>query len=133
MFDKAIDICGKHAIYSKFLCPTQNDRGSKKSMSAVFETIYEIFTTAVVVGLVQGLRAEQDKTSNDSTSIFVDKVIKEKRDLEQLLRLVVIIDNSRKLSSEQKIEYAFKNKNDSENLDLMYSYARGGIEWLYEK
>ena len=51
--------------------------------------------------------------------------------------MVLIMDDSRKLTFEQKLESAFMIPEDKEtyeeNMELFNSYARGGIEYLYEQ
>ena len=53
-----------------------------------------------------------------------------------IMKMVLIMDDSRGLSFEEKLEKAFVIPEDietyKENMELFNSYARGGIEYLYE-
>lgn len=58
-------------------------------------------------------------------------------DLDFSYRLVMLADNSTGLSSDDKIDRAFKQDEQpeklTENLELFHQYMRGGLEWLYEQ
>ena len=49
----------------------------------------------------------------------------------------MLSENTRNLSEEEKIANAFKSENDPEriekNIELMNSFARGGLEILYDR
>jgi hypothetical protein len=45
----------------------------------------------------------------------------------------LLVDNSRGLSADEKIELAFRTPEKEENMKLFNSYLRGGIEWLFEQ
>ena len=53
------------------------------------------------------------------------------------MRMILIMDDSRGLSFEERLESAFTIPSDYDtykmNMELFNSYARGGIEYLYEK
>ena len=53
-----------------------------------------------------------------------------------IMRMVLIMDDSRNMSFEEKLESAFAIPEDYDtykvNMDLFNSYVRGGIEYLYE-
>ena len=54
------------------------------------------------------------------------------------MKIVLLIDDSRGLTTEEKVREAFDTSPKTEyqytkNMDLFNSYARGGIEYLYEK
>lgn len=59
------------------------------------------------------------------------------RTLLPIMRLILIMDDSRNMTFEEKLESAFVIPEDEatykENMELFNSYARGGIEYLYEK
>ncbi len=136
MFRDDILIKGKHASYLKFLSKKTEQNDSKQNVAAVFENNIDVYKAAIVMGLVKGVKKGVDSTNDDSTRMFAGKVIKEEFDLEYLFQMCMLIDNSTDLSNDEKIERAFKGKDAvdfKENLNLFNSYARGGIEWLYEE
>ena len=88
---------------------------------------------APIIGLVYGLRRDEDKTSADDVKIFADTVNREQLNLVYIYRMVLLVDNSRGLSADEKIELAFRTPEKEENMKLFNSYLRGGIEWLFEQ
>lgn len=134
IFGGDILLKGKHATYAKFLCPTSEKKESKEASKPadVFGRIMDVYMVGIVMGLTRGIRAEEDKQSNDQVRIFADVVNREKLNLEFIFQLAMLIDNSRKLTPDDKISCAFRNENSRENLEVFNSYARGGIEFLFE-
>lgn len=56
--------------------------------------------------------------------------------LNYIYRIVMLNENVRGLNDEEKIANAFKSKNDErlkDNIELMNSFSRGGLEILYER
>ena len=53
-----------------------------------------------------------------------------------IMRIILIMDESRNIPFEEKLENAFAIPEDEdtykENMELFNSYARGGIEYLYQ-
>jgi len=130
MFDNDIHIKGKHATMAKALCQTSTKQQSKQT--DVFDTIMDIYMAAVAIGLTKGLKAEPDN-SDDNVNILAAKVIKEKLNLEYLLQLSILIDNSQNLTVEQKINRAFRQEELEQSKLIFSQYVCGGIEWLHEQ
>jgi hypothetical protein len=57
--------------------------------------------------------------------------------LSTIMKLVLILDESRNLSAEDRIRSAFRipetREEHDENMELFNSYARGGIEYMYQQ
>lgn len=132
MFTNDILLKGKHATYADFLSKTSEQNDKSKKVAGVFETLYDVYIIGTVIGLYHGLKSPEDKSSSDTKRIFADKVIREQHNLLFVYRLVMLIDNSVK-TNEEKVARAFKEDENKENIELFNSYARGGIEWLYEQ
>ncbi len=132
MFTNDILLKGKHATYADFLSKTSEQNDKSKKVAGVFETLYDVYIIGTVIGLYHGLKSPEDKSSSDTKRIFADKVIREQHNLLFVYRLVMLIDNSVK-TNEEKVARAFKEGENKENIELFNSYARGGIEWLYEQ
>ena len=53
------------------------------------------------------------------------------------MKMVLLLDESDKLSNEEKVNRAFRGPKSEEefahNVELFNSYVRGGIEFLYEE
>ncbi len=128
MFDKDMEIKGLPVGYMEDLI---NVAGFRK----FFPSMYEIYSTGIVIGLYYGLKEPEKKEYTGSIRIFADKVIKERESLMFLYRLVMLIDSSStSMSEEEKINLAFEKELTiiSENMNTVNEYARAGIIWLYK-
>jgi hypothetical protein len=132
MFNNDIYVRGKYASWLKFLSEKTEKNDKSERVAGVFKRDIDVYLTAAIIGLNLGLRRESDNGA-DRTKIHVDTVIKEQDNLMFVFRMAMLVDNSTRLSSDEKIDRAFKNPDTSENMDLFNSYVRGGIEWLYEQ
>lgn len=137
MFTKPYLLKGKHATYIRFLSAQTkaNDKNAKGAF--VMRTAVEIYKTAPLIGLAYNRKSPEDTQSNDSYTIFGDAVIGHQADLDFAFRLVMLADSSTELSSDEKIDRAFKQDEHydklANNIDLFHQYMRGGLEWLYEQ
>ena len=133
MFNSDIYVKGKHATYIKYLSKKTEKNDRKEKVAGVFERAIDVYMVAPIIGLVYGLRRDEDKASADDVKIFADTVNREQLNLVYIYRMVLLVDNSRGLSADEKIELAFRTPEKEENMKLFNSYLRGGIEWLFEQ
>lgn len=109
-----------------------------KMSKSFFKRLVDLYAIAAIVGLRVGRKSPAD---DDGTDIKRTIQIQQLNDLNPVLtnimRMVLLFDDSRGLSTEQRLESAFVIPEDketySENMELFNSYARGGIEYLYEQ
>lgn len=122
---------GKHRNYVDALW-TQN-----KIKESYVERLIDIYMMSVAIGLRTGRKAEEDRVDEQKRTIQTKQLNDNISTLMNLMRMVLILDESRNLSVEQRIEEAFRIPETFEeykrNMDLFNSYARGGIEILYEE
>lgn len=122
---------GKHRNYVDALW-TQN-----KIKESYIERLIDIYMMSVAIGLRTGRKAEEDRVDEQKRTIQTKQLNDNISTLMNLMRMVLILDESRNLSVEQRIEEAFRIPETFEeykrNMDLFNSYARGGIEILYEE
>ena len=123
---------GKHRDYVDKLW-TQN-----KIQESYFKRLVDLYAVAAIVGL---------KTNRKSAEVYDESDIKRTVQMKQLsenyqvllpiMRMVLIMDESRNLTFEERLESAFLIPDSIEvyksNMELFNSYARGGIEYLYEQ
>lgn len=138
MFESSYKFKGKHATIVKFLNKQTKQNNSSANSINIFNSAVEIYTIAPLIGVAYGRLSNEDKETNDETNIFADAMITHKANLEFVFRLVMLADETSGLTTnDQKIERAFKQdekkENSVSNMNLFNSYARGGIEWLYEQ
>ena len=137
MFDKPYILKGKHATYARFLSATTERLDKEAKIAGIFKTTVEMYVVAPLIGAAYNLKVLEDINSNDSYTIFGDAIIGQQENLDVVFRLVMLTDNSIKLTNDEKIARAFKDDenidNTTKNLELFHQYMRGGVEWLYEQ
>lgn len=130
-FKKEFEFRGKHArMVSELWMP--NDYGH-----TFFRRLIDVYITAAVVGFRVDRRAELDNSPYDPKSIFPEQMIGAKEDLDFLMQIMMILENSPSLSAEESVKKAFKGVETKEEFeyyrDLFHSYVRGGVEELHER
>lgn len=133
MFDKEYSFKGKHADYVDKLTTILDTETSLK----IFNRNLDVYIFSPLVGLVYGRKASIDNSSDNTTKIFTDQLLKEQLTLNYNYRLVMLVDQNKSLSIEDRLNKAFKYDNAVEKRitgdDLFNSYVLGGVEILYEK
>ncbi len=136
IFDKNINLSGKHATYLKFLSKKTTELKGDAISAEIFKRHIDVYMAGVMFGLLKNIKAEIDTTNKDNITIFAEQVIKEQSRLIHLYRIVMLLDN-KALSDDERIDLAFRYTADADKvkagMDVFNAYARGGIEWLYEK
>lgn len=123
---------GKHREYVEQLW-TLN-----KIQESYFKRLVDLYAIAAIIGLRTGRKSAEEQDGTDLKRTVQMKQLNENyKTLLPIMRLVLILDESRGLTPEQRIEGAFVIPENEElyreNMELFNSYARGGIEYLYEK
>ncbi len=133
MFENDINLYGKHATYIKYLV---ND-------AKIYLRYVDVYMNAAVLGFLNGKKSNKDNTSNDQARIYADALVREKRNLDFIYRLIMLLDDTDNPYEEEKVNKAFrydsqiKTEKDKDNLNnnllIFNSYVLGGIEFLFEK
>ena len=81
-------------------------------------------------------RAAEDSSSDNKRTIQMDQLMSNLSTLQPLKRIMLIVDDSRSLTLEEKLDSAFRLPETEEsyknNMNLFNSYMRGGLEYLYQ-
>lgn len=137
MFNNDYELKGKYATYIRFLSATTNRLDKAAKAAGIINTAVDIYAIAPLIGLAYNKKVPEDNSSNDTYSILASQIINHQADLDFAFRLVMLADNSAGLSSDDKIDRAFRHdeqvEKSAENLELFHQYMRGGLEWLYEQ
>ena len=108
-----------------------------KTQESRFKRLVDLYTIAAIVGLRIGRKLEEDRSSENKRTVQLDAIASCKTTLLQIMRLVIIFDDSDGSSPEERIETAFKIPENEATyrkyMDLFNSYVRGGIEYIYEQ
>jgi hypothetical protein len=148
IFSRDIEIDGSHSEKIKFLIGASVEKieinffgDNKDDLTEVkiFPTLADAFMVSAAVGFINSNYESEDKVEG-SSRIFSDKARKISSKLEEIYQVMVFTDEKfKKLDLRNKFEKAFssENKNDKKEdkqlLDYFLSYARSGIDFLYEK
>lgn len=135
MFDNDIRITGTHAAYIKFLAAKSSQLNKDAVCAGIFKRYVDVYIAGAIIGMVKKLKVTANTDNDEIANILASAVIGEQARLKMLYRIAMLIDNP-SLSVDERIDLAFRNDaNDEEikkGMDIFNSYARGGIEWLYE-
>lgn len=148
-FNSPIRLRGIHAAYAQYL---SKERGQLREGGVnIFNRIMDAYLYAVLVGLYYKETAlvddsvviaadvfdNDDQTKITSSNVDSSTVRESNSLLNYIYKLVMLNEEERNLSDEEKIANAFKSDNNpekvEENILLMHKYARGGLEILYER
>lgn len=139
MFDKDMQIRGKHATYWKALTQTPGNATDTSKNFKVFESYIYVYMVAPIIGLINGRKGQYDPAddSKDTAGMLAEIQIKNASKLKYIYRLIVLSDDSLDLTDEEKINMAFKEDNNEESvkkgMELYTAYFLGGLEILYEE
>lgn len=136
MFDGEIKVTGKHASYIKFLAAKTTQLNKSIPCAGVFKRYIDVYIAGATIGLVKKLKSQTDNSIQDSATLFADAVIGEQEKLKVLYKIMHLIDNQ-SLTADERIDLAFRYDAEDtyvkKGMEIFNSYARGGIEWLYEE
>lgn len=123
-------ISGKYADYADALW-TQND-----IKNSYFKRLIDLYTVAAAIGIRTKHKAADDTTSDKRRTIQMEQLLTNLQTLQELMKIALIIDDSRALTLEEKLDSAFRLPESEEiykrNMNLFNSYMRGGLEYLYQ-
>lgn len=130
MFEHDFTLKGKHAKYMKYL---SNDAG-------LYKRYIDVYLNGAVFGLLHDRRADVDNETTDTANILADVFQKERSNCVLLYRLTMLLDKSSDLTTQERIDRAFRDDADDaspeklkSNTELFHSYVRGGIEEMFEQ
>ena len=107
-----------------------------KKTESYFRALIDIYAISAVIGLKTGRRLEEE-SSEEKRTVQLKQISDYIQILKPIMQLVLMLDTSRGLSEEDRIQSAFRNPENKEeydaNMNLFNSYARGGIEYLYDQ
>ena len=146
LFETDYTINGTHATKLKFLTKknSRDDAEPDNPNSAkIFERYIDVYMNAAVFGIYYRRKAKTESSADKSTDrarIYADAFIRERETCVFLYRLVMLLDDSEKLTPTERIDRAFRydslpEKADEvkKNLEIFHDYVRGGIDVMYEK
>lgn len=109
-----------------------------KIQESYFKRLVDLYAIGAIVGLKTKRKSPEERDESDVKRTVQMKQLNENyQTLLPIMRMILIMDDSRGLSFEERLESAFTIPSDYDtyktNMELFNSYARGGIEYLYEE
>ena len=132
MFKKEYTFSGSHAEKVKTLVSKFSDY----SGSTLFQRNVDVLLFAPIVGLLFGNTSSLDKSTNTTTKIFTDQMIREDLGIRFNFQLVSLLDKKSTDNNSERIDLAFRsfgNEDDEEKYSRFNEYILGGIDILYDK
>lgn len=130
-FKKEFEFKGKHAKMASELWIANDYEHT------YFKRLIDLYVVAAIVGFRVDRKADVDYSPFDSKSIFPEQMIKAKEDLDFIMQMMLMLDNSSHLSTEESVKKAFRGAESKEEFEhyqeMLNSYVRGGVEELYER
>ena len=122
---------GKHREYIDKLW-VQN-----KIQESYFKRLVDLYAIAAIVGLKTNRMALEERDDTElKRTVQLKQLSENYQTLINIMRLILVMDETRGISMDERLESAFTIPEDEEtykkNMELFNSYARGGIEYLYE-
>ena len=130
MFDKEYSFRGRHAERVNKL--TAKFDGEHQ----LFNRNMDVYLIAPIIGFLYGRKAELDTSSDVTTKIFADILIREQSDLIFNYRLIMLLDEKNESNLDERVNKAFRyygSEKAKEDELLFEQYVRGGVDVLYEK
>ena len=123
---------GRFARYADAMW-TQNKIDDKSR----FSKLLDLYAVAAIIGFRKGRRLADDKLSPEKRTIQLDQIASNYMRFYTIMQVILLLDDSRGLEPAEKAKMAFDTNPKSEkvyedNMELFHSYARGGLEYLYE-
>lgn len=123
---------GRFARYANAMW-TQNKIDDKSR----FSKLLDLYAVAAIIGFRKGRRLADDKLSPEKRTIQLDQIASNYMRFYTIMQVILLLDDSRGLEPAEKAKMAFDTNPKSEkvyedNMELFHSYARGGLEYLYE-
>lgn len=109
-----------------------------KIQESYFRRLVDLYAVAAIVGFKANRKSEEQRDETDiKRTVQMKQLTENYQTLITIMRMILILDESRGLTFDEKLESAFTIPEDIEtykkNMELFNSYARGGIEYLYEQ
>lgn len=116
MFDKDMQIRGKHATYWKALTQLPGNAVETSKNFKIFENYIYVYMVAPIIGLLNGRKGEYDPndSSKDTAGMLAEIQIKNGSKLRYIYRLIILSDDSLGMTDEEKINMAFREDDNAE-------------------
>lgn len=130
MFDKQYRFTGSHAEKVNALTAVFDEASKAK----LFERNLDVYINAPLIGFLYRRKGVKDSSGEISPqNIFPEQMINASDKLKYNLRLILLLDEENEPVQSNRMDKAFRNFGQDEDLALFDQYVLGGVDVLYEK
>lgn len=98
-------LSGKYADYADYADALWKQNDIKNSY---FKRLIDLYTVAAAIGIRIKRKAAEDSSSDNKRTIQMDQLMSNLSTLQPLMRIMLIVDDSRSLTLEEKLDSAFR-------------------------
>ena len=103
-----------------------------------FDRLVDLYAVSAIIGLRTERRREDDIDKTDKRTVQLAQIAHEYDRFKTIMQVILLVDDSRGMSPEEKVRIAFDQNPKTElryqeDMKLFNDYARGGLEYLYNK
>jgi len=102
----------------------------KETSAKLFNSAIELFMISAVIGCINNKRSIPE-ISNDTFNIFAEQFSNHGATLRYLLKLVLLVSDSKDLNNIDRINRAFREIENEDNVNLFEEYVLGGLEEIH--
>lgn len=130
MFDKQYRFTGSHAEKVNALTAIFDESSKAK----LFERNLDVYINAPLIGFLYCCKAVKDTNAAISPqNIFAEQMINASDQLKYILRLIILLDKEYQPDEAVRLDKAFRQFGQVEELALFDQYVLGGVDVLYDK
>ena len=130
MFDKQYRFTGTHAKMVEDLTNVFDEQSNAK----LFERNIDVYINAPLVGFLYQRKAKKNSDGNYANqNIFPEQMIGASEKLKYNLRLILLLDSYHEPDKDKRLDKAFRNLGQEDDLALFDEYVLGGVEIFHEK
>ena len=102
------------------------------------DKLVDLYAVSAIIGLRTERRREDDIDKTDKRTVQLAQIAHEYDRFKTIMQVILLVDDSRGMSPEEKVRIAFDQNPKTElryqeDMKLFNDYARGGLEYLYNK
>lgn len=103
-----------------------------------FERLVDLYAVSAIIGLRTERRRKDDIDKTRKRTVQLEQIAHEYDRFKTIMQVILLVDDSREMSPEEKVRIAFDQNPKTElryteDMELFNDYARGGLEYLYNK
>ena len=130
MFDKQYRFTGSHAEKVNALTAVFDEDSKAK----LFDRNLDVYINAPLIGFLYRHKSTKNSDGDiNPQNVFPEQMINASDKLKFILRLILLLDTEYEPDEGKRLDKAFRQFGQDEDLALFDQYVLGGVDILYEK